>query len=345
MSIVAFGIPPLSLPIDRSALVLAIASGVDYLIGDPHSFPHPVQFIGLFIQRSTRSILRQFRTPARQRDAGIALGLFVVLLSAIVSWLMVEAAKILHPMLGLLVEIVMLASCFAGRSLRYAANDVLDPLAEGNLVKARSRLSRYVGRDTENLTEPEILRAVLETVTENATDGVMAPLFYAVVGALLTLGPVPLAIAYKAASTLDSMVGYKTPPYTHLGWFSARMEDALTWPPCRLTVLTIGLLTRKTQFVWDMCLRDATKDPSPNAGWSECAFAAVLGVQLGGANSYRGVVTHKPLLGDPINPISVTHIRKALTLTRYSFLLWLGLSVVILSLIALITFLIQQYAA
>jgi adenosylcobinamide-phosphate synthase len=165
-------------------------------------------------------------------------------------------------------------------------------------------------------------------VTENATDGVMAPLFYGIVGAFLPgVGSVPLALAYKAASTLDSMVGYRREPYTHLGWFSAKLEDLLTWLPCRLTVITLALLSGKPQEVWRLCLRDANKDPSPNSGWSECAYAAILGVQLGGTNWYQGVAKHKPLLGNPVHPITPEKIQQALRLTRYCFLIWLGIAI------------------
>ncbi len=113
-------------------------------------------------------------------------------------------------------------------------------------------------------------------------------------------------MAYKAASTLDSMVGYREVPYTYLGWFSAKLEDGLTWLPCRLTVLTLSLLSGKPLHIWKICQRDAPQDPSPNSGWSECAYAAVLGVQVGGINHYRGIEKHKPLLGDVTHPITPT---------------------------------------
>jgi adenosylcobinamide-phosphate synthase len=212
--------------------------------------------------------------------------------------------------------------------------EVLQPLSKGELAQARQILSNYVGRDTANLSPVEILRAVLETVTENATDGVMAPLFYTIIGTFIpVIGPVPLALAYKASSTLDSMIGYKEAPYTYIGWFSARWEDGFTWLPCRLTVITLSLLSTKPVNVWRICRRDAIKDPSPNSGWSECAYAAVLGVQMGGVNWYGGVAKHKPLLGDPIYPITPDSIDKALKLTRYAFLLWLGLAILAIFLI------------
>jgi adenosylcobinamide-phosphate synthase len=247
-------------------------------------------------------------------------------ISGAVGWWIVHLANQIHWLLALVLESILLASCFAGRSLRAAAGDVLQPLSQGDLDTARERLSRYVGRETAQLSEPEILRAILETVTENATDGVMAPLFYALLGLGLAIAPVSLALAYKASSTLDSMVGYRDPPYTDLGWFSARLDDVLTWLPCRLTVLTIALLSGKPLKIWRICQRDAPQDPSPNAGWSECAYAAALGVQVGGANIYRGKVKYKPLLGDSDRPITPSIIQQATHLTRYSFLIWLTLA-------------------
>lgn len=265
-----------------------------------------------------------FQTPVALRWAGVVLGSSCIVGSGLVGWLVIAIANHLHPLLGTAIATILLASCFAARSLRDAVSDVLEPLAAGDLVNARLHLSQYVGRDTERLTATDILRAMFETVTENATDGVLAPLFYAVVGAMLPgIGSVPLALAYKAASTLDSMVGYRDAPYTDLGWFSAKTEDALTWVPCRLTVLTIALLSRRPLHVWRLCQRDASQDPSPNSGWSECVYAAALNVQVGGINWYRGVAKPKPLLGDAVQPITAATLDRALQLTRWSVLLWL----------------------
>jgi adenosylcobinamide-phosphate synthase len=314
---------------ERAGLVLAIAAWLDYLIGDPWGWVHPVQVMGAVISRYSQIALKQLDDPLYQRLAGVGLTLLLVMGSGFVGWRLVALSARLHPWFGLMVEAVLLASCLAGRSLRSAAEAVLQPLQSGNLAEARQQLSLYVGRDTEALSEPEILRAVLETVTENATDGVMAPLFWAIAGSLTPLGAAPVALAYKAASTLDSMVGYRDAPYTHLGWSSARLEDALTWLPCRLHVLTLAILSRRPDHVLRLCRRDAPQDPSPNAGWSECAYAATLGVQVGGTNTYRGTVKHKPLLGDGDRPITPGVIQQAMRLTRLAFLLWLGGALVV----------------
>ncbi len=313
--------------LSHQIIILVFAAVLDYLIGDPWGWLHPVQVMGEVISRFNQVLWRRTPTPRQQRIAGVILGTGLIVGSGGFGWLIVQAAMFLHPLLATVTEIILLASCFAARSLRTAAQEILQPLNSGNLLEARVTLSKYVGRDTAELTDAEIFRAILETVTENATDGVMAPLFYAIVGALIPgVGVVPLTLAYKAASTLDSMVGYREAPYTYLGWFSARLEDQLTWLPCRLTVITLGLISSKPLVVWRLCRRDATHDPSPNSGWSECAYAAALGVQVGGMNWYRGVAKPKPLLGDPIYPITQATIFQALQLTRYSFLIWLGLT-------------------
>ncbi len=311
--------------------VLIIASVLDYLIADPWSWLHPVQVMGWIINRFTQIIqLKQCDRPLRQRLGGVFLGLTLIIGSGGFGWAIAYGSALIHPLFGIATQSIILASCFAHRSLRQAADTVLQVLAIGELEQARQNLSQYVGRDTQNLDEREILRAVMETVTENATDGVMAPLFYAIIGAFTPLGSVPLALAYKAASTLDSTIGYCEAPYTYFGWFSAKVEDYLTWLPCRLTVLTLALKSGKPRQVWQICVRDASKDASPNSGWSECVYAAVLGVQLGGTNWYRGVAKPKPLLGDAIYAITPRRIYQALQLTRDCFLIWLLIAIALL---------------
>jgi adenosylcobinamide-phosphate synthase len=316
---------------DQSIIILLVAAVLDYLIGDPWSWLHPVQVMGWAIARFNKLVgFKQRSRSLLQRWSGIFLGLTLIIGSGGIGGAISYGSYLIHPLFGIATQSIILASCLAQRSLRQAADSVLKLLASGDLEQARQSLSRYVGRDTQNLTEPEILRAVMETVTENATDGVIAPLFYAIVGAFTPLGSVPLALAYKAASTLDSTIGYREAPYTNLGWFSARLEDYLTWLPCRLTVLTLALLSGKPREVWRICFRDAVKDASPNSGWSEGAYAAALGVQVGGTNWYRGVAKPKPLIGDSINPITAERIYQALQLTRYGFFTWLLIAIAFL---------------
>lgn len=304
----------------------ALAAIADFIIGDPWNWLHPVQVIGWGIKRSENFVFRFVQSAIGQRLAGIGLGVGLPILSGAIAGGLVALVEPIFWPLGILSATVILASCFAGRSLRRAAEEVLHPLKQGDLATARQQLRLYVGRDTAHLSEAEVLRAVMETISENATDGVLAPLFYGLVGtAIAPAMGVGMAIAYKALSTLDSMIGYRTDPYTHLGWFSAKTEDLFTWLPCRLTVLTIALLSGRPRQVLHICQRDAPADPSPNAGWSECAYAATLGIQLGGINTYKGQIRQKPFLGDRDRPLSPQVIRQGLQLTRWACLVWLTL--------------------
>ncbi|WP_244348359.1 adenosylcobinamide-phosphate synthase CbiB [Thermostichus vulcanus] len=306
-------------PAQRTAwVVLAASLGLDYLLADPWGWPHPVRVMGAAITVGQRWILKYCRTAQAQRWGGAGLALVLVMGSYGVGWGLMAVGDWIHPWVGILVQIILLASCLGGRSLRLAALEVLDPLEKGDLPGARQRLSRYVGRDTENLSAAEILRAVLETVAENTPDGATAPLFYAF------LGGAPLALAYKAVSTLDSMVGYRRAPFTHLGLVSARCEDGLTWLPCRLTVLTLALLSRDPCSFWARCRQDARADPSPNSGWSEAAFAWRLGIQLGGTNVYQGIPKEKPKLGIPARALSPQVVLESLGILRQILLIWGG---------------------
>jgi adenosylcobinamide-phosphate synthase len=280
---------------------------------------------GLGIKQYTQVIFRGVSSPLGQRIAGVLLGIGLPLLSAGLIALIVNASEMISPILGFGITTIAISSCWATRSLRQAAEAVINPLSKGNLDDAREQLQHYVGRDTASLSAAEILRALLESVSENATDGVFAPLFYSLCGLFIspTWG-VAAAFAYKSLSTLDSMVGYRTAPYTHLGWCSARLEDAATWLPCRLTVVTIAVISGHFLQVIRICQRDAPADPSPNSGWSECAYAAALGIQLGGLNYYQGKPSYKPLLGNNLEPITLNKLTIALNLTRYGFLIWLG---------------------
>ncbi|MBF2099196.1 MAG: cobalamin biosynthesis protein [Gloeomargaritaceae cyanobacterium C42_A2020_066] len=310
------------------------AALLDYGLGDPWGWPHPVRVMGWMITQYSRFALAAAASAPTQRRLGIILAVGMISGWGLGSWAFLVLLHWVNPVLGESVGVILLASCWAGRSLRQAATEVLRPLQAGDLAEARQALSRYVGRDTDGLESPEILRAVLETVCENGVDGVLAPLFYALLGAVIPgVGSVPLAMAYKAASTLDSMVGYREAPYTNLGWASARLEDGLTWLPCRLAVLTLGLIAGRPRVVWRIARRDGPADPSPNSGWSEAAYAAVLGVRLGGINAYRGLVKVKPYVGDDDVPITAGRVEQALRLTRKCFLIWLGTgSLVILGL-------------
>lgn len=319
----------LLLPYSTAVASLVLAACLDYVIGDPWDWVHPVQVMGWVIERWRDLSWRFIPEGFGRKLSGVFLTLTLVGASAGTTWLLIYLSGEVAPSLGIITEGICLASCLGTRSLRRAAVEVLGPLQAHDLAQARLMLSRYVGRDTENLSQPEILRAVVETIAENTTDGAIAPLFFGLIGGA------PLAMAYKAVSTLDSMVGYIDPPFTNLGWCSAKLDDFLTWLPCRFTVVAVAIQSGKPIQVWRRCRQDAPQDPSPNSGWSEAVFAAALGVQLGGWNYYRKQPRFKPLLGSADHPLELTTIAEALRLMRVSVLALLGLGIGIKILIAL----------
>ena len=222
--------------------------------------------------------------------------------------------------------IIGLASALAGRSLRLAVEQVMEPLSADppDLPRARQRLAWIVGRDVEGLPQQELLRAAAETASENGVDGLFAPLFWMLVGAMLWQvdpalpGPLALAWGFKAGSTLDSMLGYRRGRLRWLGTAGARLDDALTWLPCRLVALTLGQLGSS--------LRDGASDPSPNAGVSQAAYAHAVGVQLGGINHYNGQKKSKPVLNQQAKEVTAQSVNQMLGLSRHMALQWLGWS-------------------
>ncbi|MBL1210055.1 adenosylcobinamide-phosphate synthase CbiB [Geminocystis sp. GBBB08] len=318
-------------------LIIYCASILDYFLGDPWGWIHPVQLMGWLINLYTNSILNNIDDKLLRKIAGVILVIGLVIGSGAFTWLLIDITIKINHYFGILIQVILLASCFAGKSLRCAAEDVLHFLRKDDLPQARYRLSFYVGRDTDNLSTDEVYRAILETITENTTDGVTAPLFYALLGCFVTvIGCVPLAMSYKALSTLDSMIGYKKEPFTDIGWFSARLEDYITWLPCRLTVLTLAIISGNFRKNITECRQYAIKDPSPNSGWSEGIYAVILGIQLGGENTYKGEKKLKPLLGKPLKKIDQNTIQQALLLARSCFLLWLFTATLIFIFMALL---------
>lgn len=305
-----------------TACVLMLACLLDAVLGDPRWLPHPVRLMGRAIAWYDRTIRLVARSSAGERVAGIALagGLPVATFSA--AWIAIELTGSLHEMARKGLEVLLAFTTLAARDLADHAERVRRALEAGSLEQAREAVARIVGRDTAHLSETEIVRATVETISENTCDGVMAPLLY------LALGGAPLALAYKAINTLDSMVGSRERKYLHLGWASARIDDGVNWIPARvsaaLLVLAVGVLSRSTlraRQAWRILLRDGRQHPSPNSGWPESAMAGGLQVQLGGVNFYHGVRDRRPTLGDPIRPLQPIRIREALVVMWIAYLL------------------------
>lgn len=285
---------------------------LDLILGDPRRLPHPVRWIGRGIAR-VEAVLRRVTSGApAEKAAGVALLGIVVITTYLLSFLALEAAGSLSLIFVSVLTVYLGFTALATRTLADEALAIYRALEAGDMAKARTRLSFIVGRDTLNLDEEEIVRATVETVAENASDGVGAPLFY------LALGGVPLALSYKAVNTLDSMVGYKNERYRNLGWASARFDDAVNYLPARVTALALVaaafVLGKSPGNAWRMVRRDGRNHPSPNSGYPEAAVAGALGVRLGGLNHYQGAPSLKPFIGEPVKGMTRDTIREAVAL-------------------------------
>ncbi len=353
--------------------LVAAACALDRLLGDPRRCPHPVEAMGWGI-----TLLRGWAEawagdrPRPLRLAGVAITAIVVGASGLAGWTL-ERLALQWPPLGLPLLLAGLASALAGRSLEQAVQGVLTKLGapelsaagagaegpgEAALEAARQRLAWIVGRDVAQLDHGDILRAAAETASENAVDGLFAPLFWMLVGAGLwslqgeataAFGPGPLCLAwgFKAASTLDSMLGYRRGRLRWLGTAGARLDDLLTWLPCRLTALTLPLVAgwgvgnhqggKPVQSPWHQfqrALQEGAPDPSPNAGVSQAAFALAAGVRLGGMNHYGGEMRIKPLLAASSPKPDRSGVERILKLSLNLEISWLLASLPLLLLLA-----------
>jgi len=338
---------------------VALACGLDRLVGDPLAWPHPVVCMGWCITR-LRGLAESWagERPWALRLAGFAITLLLVGGSALVGWGVEQLALAGLGRGGwwawsaVVLLVLALASALAGRSLAQAVGRVLEALPEASpvaqtpvgagrespLQPARRALAWIVGRDTAALDGPQLLRAAAETASENAVDGLFAPLFWMLVGAMLWSGswacrgsaalpgPLAWAWAFKAASTLDSMLGYRHGRLRWLGTAGARLDDLLVWLPCRCTAASLALVSARpwrAPAVLRLALRDGRADPSPNAGVSQAAYAWVVGVQLGGVNSYGGEQRAKPVLAAGQPAPDAAAVRRMLVLTGRLSWLWL----------------------
>lgn len=281
---------------DPALLLTAVL--LDLALGDPRWLPHPVVGIGRLITFLDKHL---YRSMASKRLAGIILLTVTVVAAGSAALLLIEFGTLLHPVAGFLASAIIAYTCLAARSLHHESALVAASLVRGDLPGARRLLSNIVGRDTDGLGEGEIWRALVETVAENTSDGIIAPLFW-----LTLAGPVG-AMSYKAVSTLDSMVGYRNDRYLEFGRASARMDDLLNLVPARLTALLmilaapfVGLSMRGALAV---ARRDRLKHPSPNSAHPEAAAAGALGVRLGGTSHYKGRPSHKEFIGNPHTPL------------------------------------------
>jgi adenosylcobinamide-phosphate synthase len=310
------------------ALIITIAYVLDLIFGDPRWFPHPVKGIGWLIKESERFLRGQVKN---ERIAGIILGVFIISIVWGTSFIIIHQANNFNPYLGAGISIFFIYTCLAVKDLKVEAMAVYRSLNKRDTILARKNLSLIVGRDTCSLGPQAITRATVETVSENIVDGIFSPLFYAF------LGGAPLALAYKAINTLDSMVGYKNKNYRNFGWFSAKIDDWANFISARLTLIILPIASLLSGKNWlnsfKLTLRDSRKSLSPNSGLPQAAVAGALGIQLGGLSFYNSLPVSKPLIGDKINSLNLSHIRESIKLSYLSSLLALVLGVVLVIII------------
>jgi adenosylcobinamide-phosphate synthase len=307
----------------KRTFLLPAAWLVDQILGDPEWIPHPVRLIGFAISRGESAMRHEGQSDRTELITGAALTLAVVASSYYLSREAIRTANRKSRALGDTVELLLGCTCLAARSLDREATSVTDALEAGDLALARMRLARIVGRDTEHLDTNEINRAVIETLAESASDGIIAPLFY------LALGGVPLAMAYKAVNTLDSMIGHADTRYFYFGKAAARLDDVANFIPARLTALGIVTASRlideaSPQSAWQIWQRDGGKHKSPNAGQPESAMAGALHTRLGGDNVYDGEVVPSPEMGREFPPPSLEQAKKAIRVVSLIALLGLA---------------------
>ncbi|MCE0495663.1 adenosylcobinamide-phosphate synthase CbiB [Vibrio salinus] len=312
-----------------SVIIYVLAFVIDLMLGDPQNWPHPVRWIGNAIHYTERRLRDACSGQGRLQVAGLILWVVIVFGSYIVTYSIVQFCSGIHWLLGSLVELWLAYTVLATRCLSDCAKQVFDALCTGDIAESRRQLSYIVGRDTSQLNRIQITKAVIETVAENTVDGVIAPLFY------LFIGGVPLAMAYKAVNTLDSMVGYKNEKYAEMGYFSAKLDDVANYIPARLSWLVFSLAAKLTggdsmnalKIGW----RDRKNHKSPNCAWPEGTVAGALGVRLGGPNVYFGQLVDKPWIGDEVrevNPqdilisIRMMYVAASVTVVLFCLMYW-----------------------
>ena len=344
-------------------LAIALAGILDQIFGDPRVTWHPICLIGNLIswtENWTRPLFP--KTKNGERVAGVYLVIFVLLVATAVPLAITEGFYRLHWIAGVITESILLYFTFAAKSLERESMAVSRALESSGLDAGRKAVSMIVGRDTEELAETGVVKAAVETVAENTSDGVIAPLFYAM------LGGAPLAYFYKAVNTMDSMVGYKNDRYRYYGTAAARLDDLVNLIPARLSALLMilayefvtifhksqveskgdgeksvrnksglwqGAQKRSFTEVWRIYRRDCHSHASPNSAQTESVMAGALGVRLAGDASYFGIVHHKPTIGDALRPVERTDIARAVMLMKATAMLGWVLALIILAIVAM----------
>ncbi|MDD7184130.1 MAG: adenosylcobinamide-phosphate synthase CbiB [Oscillospiraceae bacterium] len=297
---------------------------LDCIFGDPYNFPHPVRLIGKIISNLERIMRKLF--PGKLYIGGIFMTLTVLLLSTAVPFLILLLCYKINIILGITAESVMCWYLIAPKCLKTESMKVYKTVAENDIEKSRKAVSMIVGRDTESLDFEGIIKATVETVAENTSDGVTAPIFY------MAFGGAVLGFFYKSANTMDSMVGYRNEKYKDFGRFSAKLDDVLNYIPSRLTailmIISAYILKYDGKSAYKIWKRDRLKHASPNSAQTESVCAGALNIRLAGDAHYFGKLHKKPYIGDNTRPVEKDDIIRANKLMYMTTVLMLILSVI-----------------
>ncbi|MEW6674534.1 MAG: adenosylcobinamide-phosphate synthase CbiB [Nitrospirota bacterium] len=308
-------------------MFLLISSYIaDLIFGDPEWLPHPVRWMGKLINLLDKGLNKKGESWIK-RIKGILTSFLVIGISAYSAYLLLELSRRLNPFLYHLAWVYIGYTTISVKDLQVKAKAIYKELEKGDIFKARKELFRIVGRDTKDMSEDEIKRATIESIAENTNDGIVAPLFYLILG-----GPV-LAVAYKAINTLDSMVGYKNEKYLYFGWFPARLDDVANYVPARISGFLISLssfiLGKGFRNSFETMLKDGRKHPSPNSGISEAAMAGALGIRLGGGAFYQGRFVERQHIGMDIRKVDIFLIDESLRISLLTSFLMLIIGVLL----------------
>ena len=305
-----------------TAVTALTAFVIDMLIGDPRSKFHPVVVMGNLISLLEKLLYDVNDSNIKKLLKGGILTTGVIAINYLVGLAIVYLVRTVNlELIGILIEALTLSFMISPRSLAGAGKEIFNLLISDDIKEARRKVGWIVGRDTDKLEEPEIVRATVETIAENTVDGIISPIFFFVIGGL------PLAIAYRAANTMDSMLGYKNDKYLYFGRVSARLDDVLNYIPARLTALLFIASTIILRLDYNnaiaMMKRDAGKHPSPNGGYAEATVAGALNIRLGGYNSYFGKMSFRAYMGDPLQVLEPRHILLTIRLMYTATILFL----------------------
>ena len=320
-----------------SLVALVMGYILDLIFGDPYWMPHPVRFIGNLIS-ILEKVIRRFMPKTKRGEyiGGIILTVMVVSISMVIPLVIILMAKSINTYLALTVETFMCYQILATKSLKIESMKVYDELAKNDLPSARKAVSMIVGRDTKDLTFSGVAKAAVETVAENTSDGIIAPMIF------IAIGGAPMGFFYKAINTMDSMVGYKNEKYMNFGRFAAKLDDVVNYLPARISayqmILSSFFLRYDYKNAFKIYKRDRYNHASPNSAQTESVCAGALDVQLAGNAYYFGKLYEKPTIGDNIREINYDDIKKANRLLYCTSFI----SIVIISIIKITIILMVQ---